>query len=136
MKTTPIIRRFLITLWKSLFLVTAGILFALSLSAFVTQDWVEVLKRNISPYLQVVYVTLIGFASPGPRYIIYPLLVKLDQFGIHMGVLIALISGQVLIEPSTFFLEAGYFGWRFPVKRLLVSFVLTVAAGIITLFIY
>jgi uncharacterized membrane protein YraQ (UPF0718 family) len=117
---------------RTMFLVGAGTLFALSLSAFITQEMMEGLKRNISMPLQVIYATLIGFLSPEPRYIIYPILAKLREFGVSAGVLIALISGQVLIEPSGFFMEAGFFGWRFPVKRLLVSFILTFGAGILT----
>jgi len=117
---------------RTMFLVGAGTLFALSLSAFMTQEMMEGLKRNISMPLQVAYATMIGFISPEPRYIIYPILAKLREFGVSAGVLIALISGHVLIEPSGFFIEAGFFGWRFPMKRLIVSFILTFAAGVLT----
>ena len=90
------------------------------------------LKQKIPLPLQVIYAELIGFISPGPRYILYPILIKLKEFGVNYGVIIALISGHVLIEPSTIFVEAGFFGIRFPIKRFVVSFIVTFLAGIIT----
>ncbi|MEA2096344.1 MAG: hypothetical protein U9P73_06605 [Candidatus Cloacimonadota bacterium] len=96
---------------------------------------VNVLKQNIPLPLQLFYAELLGFISPGPRYIIYPILIKLQEFGINVGVIVALISGHVLIEPSTFFVEAGFFGLRFPIKRFAVSLIVTYMAGVITVFI-
>ena len=50
-----------------------------------------------------------------------------------LGTLVALFSGgHVLIEPSTSLIEAGFFGWRFPVKRFIVSFIVTFLAGMLT----
>ena len=52
------------------------------------------------------------------------------------AILLAFISGHVLIEPATFFIETGFFGWKFSVKRLLVSFIVTVLAGLLTILMY
>jgi|GEM_PF-1813429 len=118
---------------KSYFLVSAGIVFALCLSAFVTKNLVTGWNKNIPHTLQVLYAALIGLPSPGPRYIIYPLLAKLKEFGAAGGVIVALISGHVLIEPSTFLLETGFFGWRFSVKRLFIAFIISFSAGMLAL---
>ena len=122
-------------LWRTLFLVFAGVLFAITLGSLMNIEVVNVLKQKIPLPLQLLYAELLGFISPGPRYIIYPLLIKLHEFGINIGVIVALISGHVLIEPSTFFVEAGFFGFRFPVKRFAVSLVVTYIAGAVTVFV-
>jgi len=122
-------------LWRTLFLVCAGLLFAITLGSLMKIEVVNVLKQSIPLPLQIFYAELLGFISPGPRYIIYPILIKLQEFGVNLGVIIALISGHVLIEPSTFFVEVGFFGYRFPFKRFTVSLIVTYLAGAITVFV-
>jgi len=119
-------------LWRTLFLVGAGVLFAVTLSSLINIESVNLLKQKVALPLQILYAELIGFISPGPRYILYPILIKLQEFGINIGVIIALISGHVLIEPSTVFVEAGFFGYRFPIKRFVVSLIVTFLAGMLS----
>ena len=119
-------------LWRTLFLVSAGVLFAITLSSLINIESIALLNKKISLPLQILYAELIGFISPGPRYILYPILIKLQEFGINIGVIIALISGHVLIEPSTVFVEAGFFGYRFPIKRFVVSLIVTFMAGMLS----
>lgn len=132
-KAKEITSYFFKKLWRTLFLVSAGLVFALTLSAFISPELIDGLKENIHAPLLIVYAELIGFIAPGPRYIIYPILAKLIDFGVGSGVIIALISGHVLIEPSTAFVEAGFFGYRFPLKRFIVSFIVTFLAGMLTI---
>lgn len=120
-------------LWRTLFLISAGLLFALTISTFFDTILIEGLKEKINKPLQILYAEIIGFISPGPRYILYPVLLKLKEFGIGTGVIITLISGHVLIEPSTGFVESGFFGYRFPLKRFIVSFIITYFAGLLTI---
>ena len=127
------VKFFIKTLWKTLFLITAGLVFAVALSVFITPEMINGFRFGISSPLLVVYAALIGFVLPGPRYLLYPVLAKLIGFGLSPGVIIALISGHVLIEPSTFFVEAGFFGFSFPLKRFLVSFIITICAGMLTI---
>lgn len=122
-------------LWRTLILVSSGLFFALTLGSFLDVDIVSSLQNNISISLQIVYAELVGFVSPGPRYILYPILATLKDLGVSTGVIIALISGHVLIEPSTFFVESGFFGFRFPLKRFIVAFIITFLAGFVTTFI-
>ncbi|KAA3616244.1 MAG: hypothetical protein DWQ05_10895 [Calditrichaeota bacterium] len=126
---------FLTQLWKTVFLVSAGLLFALTLGSYVDNSLIESIKQNINIPMQILYAELIGFVSPGPRYILYPILATLRDYGIGTGVIIALLSGHVLIEPSTFFVEVGFFGYRFPLKRFLISLLVTFFAGLLTTFI-
>jgi len=116
--------------------VGAGILFASSLSAFVSPDMIKTLGDGVNEVLGIAVATFVGFVLPGPRYVLYPVFVELYQAGVGPAILVAFISGHVLIEPSTFFVETGFLGWRFSVKRLAVSFVVTVFAGLLTIFIY
>lgn len=125
---------FLKSLCKSLFLVGSGIVFAISLSALITPELINGLTGDINDPLLIIYAETIGFISPGPRYIIYPILVELKDLGIGAAIIIALISGHVLIEPSTAFIEAGFFGYRFAIKRFIISFIITFFAGILTMF--
>lgn len=134
-KRKEIVSYFFEKLWRTLFLIGAGLLFALTLSSFINSSLIEGLKERINIPLQILYAELIGFISPGPRYIIYPLLLKLLDMGVGMGVIIALISGHVLIEPSTFLIETGFFGYKFPLKRFFAALIVTYLAGIITVLI-
>lgn len=127
---------FLINLLKSLFLVGAGLFFALVISEFINVDIISKLNAKIHPVTQIIYAELLGFVSPGPRYIIYPIIAKLKEFGVETAVIIALIGGHVLIEPSTTFVEVGFFGWRFPVKRFIASFIVTFLAGFVTIYLW
>ena len=127
-------QEFLKTMGRTLFLIAGGVLFAIALSAFITPGSVRALKARVSYPLLVVYAELIGFAAPGPRYIIYPILAKLKEFGLDAGVILALISGHVLIEPSTALMEVGFFGYRFPLKRFVVSLIVGFAAAMLTRF--
>ncbi len=122
-------------LWRTIILVGAGLFFALTLGSFLDVDIVSSLQNSIYLPLQILYAELVGFVSPGPRYILYPILATLKDLGVSTGVIIALISGHVLIEPSTFFVESGFFGFRFPLKRFIVAFIITFLAGYITTFI-
>ncbi len=122
-------------LWRTLILVSAGLFFALTLGSFLDVDIVSSLQNSVYLPLQILYAELVGFVSPGPRYILYPILATLKDLGVSTGVIIALISGHVLIEPSTFFVESGFFGFRFPLKRFIVAFIITFLAGFVTTFI-
>lgn len=82
-------------LWRTLFLVCAGVLFAITLGSLMKIEVVNVLKQSIPLPLQLFYAELLGFISPGPRYIIYPILIKLQEFGVNIGVIVALISGHL-----------------------------------------
>jgi len=133
--TKEIIPFFLRHCIRTLLLVAAGLIFAVTLGSVMNVEFISSIERGISKPLMILDAELLGFISPGPRYILYPILVKLKELGVDYCVIIALISGHVLIEPSTFFLEYGFFGYRFPLKRFIASLIITYLAGLVTLFI-
>jgi uncharacterized membrane protein YraQ (UPF0718 family) len=135
-KSRETLSYFLESMVRTLFLVGAGIVFASALSAFVSPDMIRMLRDSVNEVLGIIAATLVGFALPGPRYVLYPVFVELYQSGVGPAILVAFISGHVLIEPATFFVETGFFGWKFPVKRVVVSFIVTVLAGLLTVFMY
>jgi uncharacterized membrane protein YraQ (UPF0718 family) len=131
-----VLSHFSSSLGKTLFLVGAGILFASSLSAFIGPDLIKMLGDGVNELLGIAGATLVGFVLPGPRYVLYPVFVELSRGGVGPAILVAFISGHVLVEPSTFFVETGFLGWRFSLRRLAVSFVVTVFGGVLTIVVY
>ncbi|MCK5145392.1 hypothetical protein KAR48_01485 [bacterium] len=127
---------FFIRCFRTLVLVFAGLMFALTLSSIINVDVVKNLNNQIKNPILILYAELLGFIAPGPRYILYPILVQLKEYGVGYSIIIALISGHVLIEPSTIFMEYGFMGYRFPLKRFIASFIVTYLAGLLTYFIF
>ncbi len=134
--TKTVVSHFSKSLGKTLFLVGAGILFASSLSAFIGPDMIKMLGDGVNELLAVAGATLVGFILPGPRYVLYPVFVELSRGGVGPAILVAFISGHVLVEPATFFVETGFLGWRFSLRRLAISFAVTVFAGVLTIIVY
>lgn len=120
---------------RTLFLITGGVLFAAALGSYLSPDWIHSVQQETNSFLLLVYATLGGFAAPGPRYALYPVLARLAKLGLNPALIVALISGHVLIEPSTFLIEIGLFGLRFPLKRFAVSLVVAIAMGLLTMLI-
>lgn len=127
--------KMLTSIARTLFLLTAGVVFAIVFSSYLSPNWIRNLQEGTNSFLLLVYAALAGFVLPGPRYILYPILARLTVLGLSPAIVITLICGHVLIEPSTFFIEAGFFGFRFPVKRFLASLAIALAAGIVTMLI-
>ncbi len=115
-----------------MFLVSSGVLLAITLSTLINMDSISQIQHRLPLSLQILYTELIGFMAPGPRYILYPILIKLQEFGVDIGVIIALVSSHVLFEPATLFVEAGFFGYRFPIKRFIVSLIVVFFAGMLS----
>lgn len=127
-----IARQFLRRLSRTVFVVGAGALFAIALGAFIRPDAVAALKARVPYPLRVICAELLAFLSPEPRYMSYPILAKLSHLGVDGGIIIALVSGHVLIEPAASLMEIGFFGYRFPLKRFLVSLILIFFAAMLT----
>ena len=134
LKKKEVVKYLVSRLWRTLLLVSSGILFAIVLGSLIDVEIVAKMQKNISLPFQIIYTESIGFISPGPRYILYPLLAALKESGVNTYIIIVFISSHVLIEPSTFFIESGFFGYRFPLKRFVVAFSITFLAGLATYF--
>jgi uncharacterized membrane protein YraQ (UPF0718 family) len=129
---SEVAREFPGRLARTLFVVGAGAVFAVALGAFIKPDAVAALKAKVPYPLLVISAELIAFASPEPRYMVYPIVAKLSHLGVDAGIIIALISGHVLIEPAASLMEIGFFGYRFPLKRFLVSLILIFLVAMLT----
>ena len=121
-------------LLKTMFLITMGIIFATSISAFISKDMIVSLQNEMPVVFRIMLAEIIGFIAPGPRFIIYPVIAELISYGVKSYVLVALISGHVIIEPLTMFLEAGFFGILFPIKRIIVAFITIFMVAILAWF--
>ena len=74
-----------------------------------------------SPFLSILLATIIGIILPIPRYATYPIAFSLFQKGASIGVIFALISGEVILgSPDRDVMEFKYFGWKAFVLRLIL----------------
>jgi uncharacterized membrane protein YraQ (UPF0718 family) len=89
-----------------------------------------VLGKN--PFLSIPLATVIGIVLPIPRYATYPIAFSLFQKGASIGVIFALISGEVIIgSPDRDVMEFKYFGWRAFTSRLILCTAFVVVGGFI-----
>lgn len=74
---------------------------------------------------------VLGILTPGPVYVLYPVLYTLKKKGIHASILVSYITGQTIIGPARIPLEVGLFGPRFFSYRLALALVLSPLAGLL-----
>ena len=89
-----------------------------------------VLREN--PFLSIPLATVIGIILPIPRYATYPIAFSLFQKGASIGVVFALISGEVIIgSPDRDIMEFKYFGWKSFISRLILCTVFVVIGSFV-----
>jgi uncharacterized membrane protein YraQ (UPF0718 family) len=89
-----------------------------------------VLRDN--PFLSIPLATIIGIILPIPRYATYPIAFSLSQKGASIGVIFALISGEVIIgSPDRDVMEFKYFGWKAFILRLTLCTAFVVVGGFV-----
>jgi uncharacterized membrane protein YraQ (UPF0718 family) len=85
-----------------------------------------------SPVLSIVLATIIGIILPIPRYATYPIAFSLFQKGASIGVIFALISGEVILgSPDRDAMEFKYFGWKAFTLRLVLCTAFVVVGGFV-----
>jgi uncharacterized membrane protein YraQ (UPF0718 family) len=83
-----------------------------------------------NPFLSIPLATIIGIILPIPRYATYPIAFSLFQKGASIGVIFALISGEVIIgSPDRDVMEFKYFGWKAFISRLILCTAFVVVGG-------
>jgi uncharacterized membrane protein YraQ (UPF0718 family) len=112
------------------FLVLSGILFALSVAAYVPREGVENWGSGAGMVKTIFWAEGLGFLFPGPRYIVYPLIAVLMEGGLAAPAIIAVLTAQAIMRPDMAVIEFGLFGYRFIAKRVLSSIILATLAGI------
>lgn len=121
---------------RIIFLVSAGVFFSLTLSSIISINIANQISTHLHFTIQILYAALLGFLLPGPRYALYPLLTNMVNLGFNYSVIFALICGHVLIEPSTAIIETGMFSYKFPIKRFIISLLLTFLFSVLTYYIF
>jgi uncharacterized membrane protein YraQ (UPF0718 family) len=76
-------------------------------------------------------VSLTGLVTPGPLAAYLPVLKALHKMGFRLSLIAAFITSQTLVGPGRMFMEVRYFGAGFFVYRVLASFAIALAVGII-----
>lgn len=75
---------------------------------------------------------VLGAILPIPRYATYPIAFTLFDKGASLGVIFALICGEVIVESLVRdVMEVKYFGWKFFSWRLVVSIMFITLGGYI-----
>ncbi len=77
----------------------------------------------------IVEASAVGVATPGPILAYLPLLRDLNKKGMPLSIIAAFITGQTLIGPARFFIEADYFSVRFFVVRAIISLLIAICIG-------
>ncbi len=80
----------------------------------------ELLNTNL--FISIPFAAIIGILLPIPRYATYPIAFALFMKGAGVGVIFALIGGEVICESiARDVLEIKYLGGKFFLYRLLLS---------------
>lgn len=88
---------------------------------------------NSNPILAISLAACAGLILPIPRYATYPIALSLLATGASYGVILALISGEVVFESlARDALEIKLFGLKFFSLRAVVSLLLIIITGVIT----
>lgn len=108
-----------------------SVLLSVLIDQFIPDSIIQLfLGKNF--WIAVPVAAILGAVLPIPRYATYPIAFTLFDKGASLGVIFALICGEVIIESIVRdVMEVKYFGWRFFTSRLFVSIVLITIGGYI-----
>jgi uncharacterized membrane protein YraQ (UPF0718 family) len=113
-------------------LFSLAVLVSTALELFVPRDWVySILGQNL--LVAITLATIAGILLPIPRYATYPIALALYEKGATLGVVYALIAGEVILGSlERDIMEFQFFGSRSYVLRLLLCtvFVILTAVGL------
>jgi uncharacterized membrane protein YraQ (UPF0718 family) len=76
-------------------------------------------------------VTLTGLLTPGPLACYLPVLKALRKLGFRLSLIATFVTAQTLVGPGRLFMEVRYFGAGFFIYRVLASFAIALAVGVI-----
>jgi uncharacterized membrane protein YraQ (UPF0718 family) len=77
--------------------------------------------------------SVLGIATPGPVYAMFPLTGKLKKKGIRPSILVAFLTGQTSIGPIRLMLETGIFGFAFITARIIAAVLVSIISGFLTI---
>jgi uncharacterized membrane protein YraQ (UPF0718 family) len=79
----------------------------------------------------LVAVSLIGLVTPGLLSCYLPVLKALRKLGFRLSLIAAFITSQTLVGPGRLLMEVRYFGAGFFIYRVIASFAIAIAVGVI-----
>ncbi|MBN1466729.1 permease [candidate division KSB1 bacterium] len=79
----------------------------------------------------IVVAALLGLLSPLPTYAAVPIALSFVRAGVSLSVAMAFAVASPLINPSIFLLTASFLGLRMALLRLLFSFIIAIAGGLL-----
>ena len=108
-----------------------SVLLSVLIDQFIPDSIIQLfLGKNF--WIAVPVAAVLGAILPIPRYATYPIAFTLFEKGASMGVIFALICGEVIVESIVRdVMEVKYFGWRFFTSRLFISIVFITIGGYI-----
>ncbi|MHA1650313.1 MAG: permease [Candidatus Helarchaeota archaeon] len=79
------------------------------------------------------FISILGVITPGPIFAMFPVVLVLARKGVESHFLIAFIAGQTMMGPMRLPLELYYLGINFLIIRAILSIVMGVISGLLTL---
>lgn len=79
----------------------------------------------------ILAMSLVGLVSPGVLACYLPALRTLRKMGFPLSMIAAFITSQTLVGPGRAFMEITYFGLPFFVYRVIASFAIAYAVGMV-----
>ena len=100
---------------------------------WVDKDLVVRLFRKTGLMGGLLFISVLGVITPGPIFAMFPVVLVLARKGVEPHFLVAFIAGQTMMGPMRIPLELYYLGATFLVTRAILSLVMGVVSGLLTL---
>ncbi|MBT5022616.1 hypothetical protein HOK51_03490 [Candidatus Woesearchaeota archaeon] len=106
-----------------------AVLLGVLIEMYVPSSSVEfLLGKNL--FIAIPLAAIIGILLPIPRYATYPIAFALFLKGAGVGVVFALIAGEVIGESIIRdFMEIKYLGWKFFTARFFITTIFIIIGG-------
>ena len=112
------------------FLVTA-VIFGKVIETFMPD---KVVKNFLgSNHSGILIGTFLGLIKPGPLYVTLPILNGFMKKGMSFAALAAYLTSELVGGLFRFFLEVGYFGWKYSVLRVIITLIMSILTGYVFL---
>ena len=81
----------------------------------------------------LLFISTLGVITPGPIFAMFPIVLVLARKGVKPHFLVAFIAGQTMMGPMRIPLELYYLGVTFLTVRAILSLVMGIVSGLLTL---
>jgi uncharacterized membrane protein YraQ (UPF0718 family) len=109
------------------------LLFAVPVSFWIDEKLGKNFVKKINKKkLAIAQASIVGIATPGPIYVMFPITGELKKKRVHPSILVSFLTGQTSIGPIRLMMEAGIFGIPFVFARVVAAFLVSIVAGVLT----